>query len=427
MQNSNPNNNNSVAPSAGPTPSLPEAPFFEAEYEIVEACKKFLKDCEDSSKTRVLNPWTSKAIKKYGSTYFKIYQDVKKYLNSVDEEEFHSPIRGVELLIQKVAPLEIYPEDYHLCKKESKDIVLNNWHTKVLNNLKDWEKKESNLEVEQSRIRISNWKYDSLLINFDESQMQNKMNRWIENNIQLYSFLDYYKPELFQNKYLSKHLICFNYNFTNFTNYLHYNCDLFLTKRYESSVTVIPTEQRYAPAMIMIWIYHPLIHNGRKFLSKHKKRLETFIKSKPSIKIAKQHISSLLLASFIVNAKVENLEEIKKDYDTYFDKIMTESLRKYEREGILGRIAYRTLLTNFLANRIRPYRYTDFTFSELENFDQIIQGLNEPERTNEDTQPEPRQTNPLENPDSDNEEEISLSSVASVPLAPPRFIRASRL
>ena len=63
----------------------------------------------------------------------------------------------------------------------------------------------------------------------------------------------------------------------------------------------------------------------------------------------------------------------------------------------------------------------------MENFDQIIQGLNEPERTNQDTQPEPRQTNPLENPDSDNEEEISLSSVASVPLAPPRFIRASRL
>lgn len=430
MLNSNINSNENA-----PSPSLPQEPLplFEAEYEIVEACKKFLKDCEDPSKIRLLNPWTSKSIKKYGSTYFKIYQDVKKYLKSVDEEEFHSPIRGVELLVEKVSPQEIYPEDYHLCKKELKDVILDSWHLKIEKNLQDLEKKESILELEHTKTKISNWKYDSLLINFNDTQMKTKMERWIERNIQLYSFLDVYKPEVFQNKYLSKHLICFDYNFNYFTNYLHHNCDLFLTKRYEPTCT-LPSEQRYAPAMIMLWIFHPIIQNGRKFLSKHKKRLETFIKSKPenTIKIAKQHLSSLLLTSFIFNAKVESLEQIKKDYDTYFEKIMNDSLRKFDNERILGRIAYRTLLTNFLGNRIRPYRYTDFTFNELENFDLIVKRLDEPEITTEDSPPEPRQITLFENQD----EEITVSldtstssSEASVPLGPPppRFFRAPRL
>lgn len=440
-----------------PYPSL-NTPYFEAEYEIVEACKKFLKDCEDSAKTRVVNPWTSKTIKKYGTTYFKIYTDVKKYLNSVDEEEFHSPIRGVELLIQKVPPANLNVVDYHLTKKIKNDKICENWHLKVEKNLKDLEIHESAQEIEEQKSKITNWKYDSPIMNVNNEELNRRKERWMERNIQLYSYLDVYKPEVFEHKYLLKHLTCFDYNFTNFTNYLHYNCDLFLTKRYESSSHINP-EQRYAPAMIMLWIYHPIILNGRKFLNKHKKRLETYIKCKPenTIKLAKQHISSLLLTCFILNAKIEQLEEIKKDYENYFEKIMTESLRKFEREGILGRIGYRTLFTNFLANRIRPYRYTDFTFGDLETFDAIIDGLDDkpkpPEPNPEpipvassvsvsskpkQSQPTenrkvsvpsgsssiPRQPTVLENPDSTSEEE---ETIPIVPLAPPRFLRHPKL
>jgi len=470
MQN---NNNNSTLPPL-PGDLAERTAYFEAEYEIVEACKKFMKDCEDISKTRVTNPWSSKSIKKYGNTYYKIYQDVKKYLNSLDEEEFHSPIRGVEIIVDKVAPCSEYPVDYHLNKTMQGDVVLDNWHLKIEKNLEIIEKDEVVQEIEDQKSKILNWKYDSLILNITDEELERKKLRWIERNIQLYSFLDVYKPEVFQNKYLMKHLTSLDFNFTNFTNYLHYICDLFLTKRYDSGSNVIPPEHRHAPAMIMLWIYHPFIVQARKYLAKNKKKIESFVKSKPenTVKITKTHISSLILASFIINAKVEELENIKKDYDAYFDKIMTASFRKFESDGILGRIGYRTLLTYFLANRIRPYRYTDITFTDLENFDVIIDGLDnkprpppeqtkveqtkvepdkekkssEEKKTSEPSKEKSKPTRPksnekskptfptiLENPDSSESEEETISSlissgrIASVPLAPPRFIKKPKL
>jgi len=418
-------------PSSNPSSSQPVVPtdeYFEADFELVQACKKFLKDCDDVRATSSINPFSGKRIKKYKPTFYNVKEKVKDYLNKLDDEEFHSPIRGVEFYVDKVPARDFQTNDYHLTKKVQNDVLVQDWHKKVEKRLKEM---ESVVKEDDSENRISTWKYNTSLLDIfkDDADFEMKKLRWIEQNPELYSWLDVFKPEVFQHKYLMKHLILHKYNFNHFIGNLHYSCDLFITKRYDAFTNNIPTEQRYAPSMIMLWIYHPLILNGRKFLKKNKMKINDYLKSKPSnlVRIKSQHISSLILANFISKAKVEDLSKIKENYDEYFNRIMTESFIYIDRETIFSRTHFYSMFPDFLANRIRPYRYTYIKFSDLEDFDKIIDML--------DNKPKPIPQPPTMPNEivisSDDEEEIihmnTEDKSKTKVCAPPRVLLSKRI
>lgn len=354
------------------------------EYETVQACKKFMADFNDINVRYVYNPFTDRKVKKGSSTFVTLYNQVKSYLENLDDEEFHSPIKIENVLIDRVPAREVRSTDKYLSKNVLEtDTINHEWFKKVEKKLKVIS--ESKSESPEESFNINYWKYDTPFVMIHNDELEIRMVKWIQSNPELYSFIDYYKPEVFKHKYLMKHLVNSQYNFTQFTTWLQYTCDIFIKKTFERHNTGIPNEYRYAVSMILLWIYQPFIMNARKFIKKNKKKIEEFMRKIPNsqLKINKQQVCSIILAHFIRATKVEDLEKISNDNETYFENCLKEILDIITKENILTRPYYKQLLTEFLSGRIRPYRYTNVRFSDLENFDKIVEYLENPPKSKE--------------------------------------------
>lgn len=354
---------------------------YDYEYEMVESCRKFMRDFNDFSVRYVYNPFTDRKVKKGSSTYSTIYHQVKRYLENLDDEEYHSPIKVEIFKVDVVPAREGRHQDKYLSKNVlDTDRVDNDWHKKIAKKFKAFS--ESKDIVIGDGLNLSNWKYDTPIMSIKDDDLEILKMKWIQNHPELYSFLDTYRPEVFKNNYLMKHLVAHEFNYTQFTQWLQTSADVFLRKTYESYTSSIPNERRYPVSMIMLWIYQPFILQARKYLKKHTKSLDDMIQKKPvsQVKITKPHLSSVVLAFFIRSAKVEDLEKIKTNYELYFENTFKEAVQMIERENIISRPGYRQLFTDFISSRIRPYRYTTLKISDFENFDKIVGYLDVPPR-----------------------------------------------
>lgn len=355
----------------------------EYDYELVESCKKFMRDFNDVSVRYVYNPFTDRRVKKGSSTYSTIYYQVKRYLESLDDEEYHSPLKIEDFKVDIIPARQERIIDERLNKNVLEtDRIDNNWHKRIVKRFKAFSESK---EVIEDGLNLSTWKYDSPIMSIKDEDLEILKIKWIQNHPELYSFLDVYRPEVFQSKYLMKHLVSHEYNYIQFTQWLQSSSDVFLRKTFESYSNSIPNEKRYPVSMIMFWIYQPLILHARKYLKKHKKDIDDMILKKPTsqVKITKQQLSSVILAFFIRTAKVENLDQISKNYENYFENTFKDAVQMIERENIISRPGYRHLFTDFMSSRVRPYRYTHIRFGDLENFDKIIGYLDHPPKPNE--------------------------------------------
>jgi hypothetical protein len=367
----------------GPVESV-EKQYVEPSFELVQRCQKFMELHHDLTITKVVNPFSERPIKKGSSTYFNVYSQVRRYLASLDDEEFHSPIKGLEIISHEVPPLlEIQSPERYLTETSTQDEILVDWHKKLEKKL---EKLKTEKNVKHEEERYLNYKYDEPIMTIfsTEQEFENRKRSWIEKNIELYSFLDHYKPEIFENKYITKQLIIYNYsNMEEFTQWLSKCCETFLVKRYDQPYHTNPTlnsYQRYPTSLINLWIYQPLIESARRFLKKNKSKIITYLSTKPShdIKLKKQHFSSLILGFFISKTSIIELQKIKENYDGYFDHQLNEFFKFSDKEKIYNRAYYAMILTDFLGNRIKPYRHTHMKFEDLEHFDVIMKNLNDP-------------------------------------------------
>jgi hypothetical protein len=353
----------------------------EYEYELVEACKKFMKDFNNVSVRYVYNPFTDRKVKKGSSTYTSIYFQVKKYLEGLDDEEYHSPLKIDVFKVDVVQGRQEIARDPHLSKNVlEKDRVDNDWPKRLAKRFKAIaDHKEI---VINEGFNLTTWKYDSPIYSINDEDLEILKMKWIQNHPEVYSFIDTYKPEVFQMKFLVKHLVSHDYHYAQFSQWLQISADVFIRKTYESYTSSIPNERRYPVSIILFWIYQPFIFQARKFLKKHKKDLDDMIQKKPAnhVKISKQQLSSIFLAFFIRSAKVEDLDKIKVNYQEYFENTMKEAIELINRENMISRPGFRQLFTEFMAARIRPYRYTNIRFGDLENFDKIVELLENPQK-----------------------------------------------
>jgi hypothetical protein len=350
----------------------------EYEYELVESCRKFMRDFNDVSNRYVYNPFTDRKVKKGSSTYSSIYYQVKKYLDNLDDEEYHSPLKIEVFKVDIVPARESSIQDKYLSRNVlENDRVDNDWHKRVSKKLKIISETKDN--TMNDGTNILSWKYDSPIMTIKDDDLEIMKMKWIQNHPELYSFLDTYKPEVFKNKYITKHLVAHDYNYNQFTQWLQTSTDSFLRKTY-GSYTSIPNERRYPVSVIMFWIYQPFILHARKYLKKHKKDLDEMIQKKPAtqVKITKQQLSSVVLAFFIRSLKIENLDQIKTNYELYFENIFQEAIQMIQRDNVISRPGYRQLFTEFMSSRVKPYHYTNIRFVDLENFDKIVAYMDHP-------------------------------------------------
>ena len=363
----------------------------EGDYELVQECKKFLIYHNDTSLRSVYNPFSNRRIKKGSATYIQIYTQVKRYLENLDDEEFHSPLKIDTFHVDIVPPKEQKSIDKYLTKNVlESDRICNDWYKKVEEKIKKLSDSKEEVDENGGEFQLKYWKYDSPICGISDNELEIKQTKWILSNPELYSFLDYYKPEVFKNKYLMKHLFLRDINFKSFVESLQTACDIYLRKSYGSSYLSIPTEQMYPVMIIMLWIYQPFILNARKYMKKNKNKIVDYIQRKPNntVKLNKQQICSYILGYFIRSTKIEDLDKIKMDYDSYFSTKLNESFTLMDVEHIVSRGHFRLLLTDFLSNRIRPYRYTPVKYGCLENFDKIVEYLDKPPRSVEDSKEE---------------------------------------
>lgn len=352
------------------------------EYEVVQACKKFMRDFNDISLRHVYNPFTDRKVKKGSSTYISLYTQVKKYLENIDDEEFHSPLKIQELLVDIVPARETNLIDVYLSKNILEtDTIDTEWHKYLEKSFKKVADQKN--EIKFTNSDLMNWKFDSPIHNIKSEDLDTIKIKWLQNNPEIYSFLDCYKPEVFNNKYLMKHLTLYNYNPVQFMMWLQTTCDSFLKKSHNRYAP--DTEMRYPVAMIMLWIYQPFIVSARKFLKKNKKVSEAFLQKKPprQVGILKQHLESIILAFFIRATKVEDLNKVKNEYEKYFQTCLSQAFDFINKENIVSKYAYKQTLFEYLSNHIRPYRYTYIRISDIEEFDKIVEWIDNPEKLNE--------------------------------------------
>lgn len=362
-----------------------DKPYFEADYEQVVLCRKFMRDVENIEKRSVYNPFTCRVIKKGSSTYVSVYHQVKRYLEKLDDEEFHSPIKNVELIVSKVEGERCMESDSHLDKSFVCHIS-NSFMDKVKSNLKKYISQKLQDEKSLKTNSYYSWRYDYLKPCADENYEHMKT-KWIHSNPELYSFIDHYKPEVFKNDYLMKHLITYDEPATYFINYIQNCCNIYINKVYEYGVPKPNVEKRYPCGIIMLWIYKDFINEAIKYMKKNCKKFAEYLESKPptEVRLSVAAIKSIAFAWVLLHTVPEKLENVKTKYDEYFTKLVREMFQWCDRERIYAKVYFRQLFLNFMANRIKPFRYIDINYKIFSNYDELIQYISNPIPVGDDT------------------------------------------
>jgi hypothetical protein len=356
-----------------------DKPYFEADHDQVVLCKKFLRDIENIDKRTVYNPFTCRVIKKGSSTYVSVYHQVKSYLEKIDDEEYHSPIKNIELFVDRISALKCEHPDINL-EKTNQCRVSETFMENVKVNLKKLVSQKLKDEKSLKTNSYHNWRYDSSNLLCTDINYEKLVSNWVHNHPEIYSFIDHYKPDVLKNKYLMKHLITYDEPATYFINYIQNCCDVYLNKMYEYGFSKPSIEKRYPCAIIMFWIYSDFIVESRKFLKKNTKKFSEYIASKPAneVRLSKTQMTSIALAWFLFRTKPDQLEPIKTNYEQYFNTIFTEMLNWFNSERIYSKVYFRHLFLNFMSNRVKPYRYIDIKYDVFSEFDKIVQFISNP-------------------------------------------------
>ena len=74
----------------------------EKDYELVLRCKRFMDYYDNPSVGYLYNPFTQRKVKRGSSKWSTLHTQVKKYLEDLVEEEFHSPLKIEELFVDAV-------------------------------------------------------------------------------------------------------------------------------------------------------------------------------------------------------------------------------------------------------------------------------------------------------------------------------------
>jgi hypothetical protein len=358
--------------------------YIEADYRTVELCKDFMKDCQDVSKMHVYNPFTNRRVKKGTGTYSSLYYSVKKYLQSIDDEEFHSPIKDVSCICKHVSPNVNENFDIGMTAEQSSLLpICKDWTIKAKENLKKMEMSEVKKEKETRKDRLFCWRNDIIDLEFifvNDQEFETKKQEWVAKNPELYSFFDFHKPQVLTNKFLMAHVFQYDENPEYLMYYLQNSAQVFLNKDYGYGHNRPRNEKRYACAMIMFWIYADFINQVRKFLKKNSKKLAAFLESKPSnlVKINKNHFSSLALANFLFYTKPDMLESVKTNYENYFNDCLKNFFEWCNRESVYSKVFYKSKFFDYMSSRIKAYRYISIQYDDIENFDEIIEYVSHP-------------------------------------------------
>ncbi len=347
--------------------------YIEADFRTVELCKKFIADYGDIAQTYLFNPFTQRKIKRGKSTCFDVYQKAKKYLSSLDDEEFHSPIKNVKIKIRHVDP-PIYTVDDSFDINMNDNRIIEDWTIKAKLNCADWIKKMEKKEIDDKKKELMCWRND-IIISRDEDFEKIKEN-WIIRCPEIYSFLDTFKPEVLENKFLMHHVFQYDDEPKYFILFLQNHTNLFLSKDYGYGNSSRPhSDKRYAASMITFWIYAEFIKQSRKYLKKHSKKLQDYLASKPTslVRITKNNLNSLCVAFFINRTPPDLLQSAQNDYDKYFTDLLNTFFQWCERESVYAKRYYSSMFLDFMASRIKPYRYISLNYDHFERFDEIIE------------------------------------------------------
>jgi len=373
------NNNTSSDPG---TIARPEDNYIEADYRTVELCRSFMKDYEQD-KILYYNPFSGRRIKKGTSTFSSVYCSVKKYLKNLDEEEFHSPIKNVVL---QCKPASINSNLLNSKEEEeygiNEDKIVNDWTEKAKRNMKTLFSNQEKSQKEAEKRELYQWRND-LIMDLSEN-FEAKRSEWMVRNPELYSFLDTYKPEVLENKFLMNHIFLYDEHPGYFITFLQTQSKNFLNKDYGYGVNRPNSDKRYSPAMVMFWIYSDFLKNARKFLKKNTKKISEYLKSKTAPRLNTSHLNSLAIAHFLYHTPAEKLAAAKENYEKYFDDLLKTFFTWSNSESVYSKIYYQTKFCDYMGSRIKPYRYINFHYDDFARFDQIIDYVSNPIAVSED-------------------------------------------
>ena len=341
---------------------------FDYDEDFIRNCAQFKKDFDNPNNLRIYNPYSGRKIKKDSSTASDIYDKVKKILLTIDEEEYHSPIKMDLYLIDKVPACLEHPEDENLMVQVEDDRIVENWYEGIDKKLKSMEKKKEIVMLEKDKIKYSYWKYEDLVYHIPDQTLDQVFEKWTMNYPEIYSFLDHYLPEFCECKPIMKHLTMTNFSLESFVNVLPNNCKMFFYRQ----VDYRNVYENYYPAMILSFmIYRHFMRSCLKFLKLNKIKMNQFLesKNKTTLRINIKHLKSMLFSYFIMHTPIEKLEEAKSA--NYLDRLMTKALTEIDAKNMCYRFEYRQLITDVLGWKIKRHRYISLSFSDLENFGEI--------------------------------------------------------
>lgn len=357
----------------------PEDNYIEADYRTVELCRSFMKDYEND-KILYYNPFTGRRIKKGTSTFSSVYCMVKKYLKNLDEEEFHSPIKNVTLHCKhiNIESLSNNKEEEFETNQDAtnQDVIVNDWTEKAKANMKTLFLNQEKSQKEAEQRELYQWRND--LIMDLSANFETKRSEWININPELYSFLDTYKPEIFENKFLMNHIFLYDDHPSYFINYLQNSSKNFLNKD-GYGVNRPNAEKRYSPAMVMFWIYSDFLKNARKFLKKNSKKMSDYLKSKTAlVRLNSSHLNSLSIAHFLFHTPPEKLSVANDNYEKYFEDLLKTFFTWCNAESVVSKIYYMCNFCDFMGSRIKPYRFINFHYDDISRFKEIIEYVSNP-------------------------------------------------
>lgn len=356
------------------TIAKPEDNYIEADYRTVELCRSFMRDYQQD-KILYNNPFTGRRIKRGTSTFSLVYSSVKKYLQNLDEEEFHSPIKNV-VLHCKPAVINNGKFDEQEEYGINKDKIVHDWTEKAKRNMKTLFTNQEKSQKAAEKRELYQWRHD-LIMDLSEN-FETKRSEWMVGNPELYSFLDTYKPEVLENKFLMNHIFLYEENPGYFITFLQTQSKSFLDKEYGYGVNRLNSDKRYSPAMVMFWIYADFLKNARKFLKKNTKKISEYLKSKTAPRLKTSHLNSLAIAHFLFHTPAEKLAVAKENYDKYFDDLLKTFFTWCNSESVSSKIYYQTKFCDYMGSKIKPYRYINFHYDDFARFDQIIDYVSNP-------------------------------------------------
>jgi len=368
-----------------------EEEFIEADFMTVELCKNFMRDFNDTSKNILVNPFSGRKIKRGKGMFSSVYSSTVKYLQNLDDEEFHSPIKNVAIKVDTILSKQDDSQTSCSLVEMNKDAVIEEWTERAKLNYKTYLKSLSDERSKQDMTEKIRWRNDILIVPDSERGARSELSfnaatgsssslsfekrktEWAMKYPEIFSFLDTFKPQVLENQFLMEHVFIYDDRPEYFINYLKNTAQVFLEKHYDHAPIRPVPEKRYAASIILFWIYSDFITDTRNFLKKQSNKLTDFLKTRKCNPVFKKAtLSSLALVYFIYKTPPENF--LNPNYEDLFNQFLSWSIR----HEVWSKSYYRNSFLDYLSCRVKPFRYIKITFDDFENFEEIVKFISNP-------------------------------------------------